>query len=107
MRVFDAVVAVAVLSPCLGRRPCTCTRALTTPPPNTKNTPAHPSSGTPTIIASGAADGSVVTWHAKDDYAALGELKDCSAAISALAWTRDAHTLYAASLDRTLRVYGQ
>jgi hypothetical protein len=59
------------------------------------------------FLASGGADGSLVTWGVKEDYAALATHKDCAAAVTGLSWSRAAHTLYAVSLDRTLRVYGE
>jgi pre-mRNA-processing factor 19 len=58
------------------------------------------------FLASGGADGSVVLWHAAQDYAPLLTPARSDGAVTGVAWARGGRTLYTTSMDRTLRVYG-
>jgi len=58
------------------------------------------------FLASGGADGSVVLWHAAQDYAPLLAPARSDGAVTGVAWARGGRTLYTTSMDRTLRVYG-
>lgn len=57
------------------------------------------------FLASGAANGSLVAWDVRADFAPLLTAGDAEGAITGLGWAHGGRSLYSVSMDRGLRVY--
>lgn len=57
------------------------------------------------FLASGSADGSLVAWDVRADFAPLLTAGDAEGALTGLGWAHGGRSLYSVSMDRGLRVY--